>query len=127
MKNKIFLKNICFILLVVSCQLINFVCAQDLSVEKTELYGCSQSVLNTECTYLEKAIENNIMPHDEIEDEIPQDIISITIEQSVSTAQNALYVCLLPFSIITAPFVLFAVWATMFYTIYTNDSLKVFR
>ena len=60
------------------------------------------------------------MPHDEIEDEIPQDIISITIEQSVSTAQNALYVCLLPFSILTAPLALFGVWVTMFYTIYTN-------
>ena len=127
MKNKIFLKNICFILLVVSCQLINFVCAQDLRVEKTEIYGYSQTVPNAEYTYLEQTIENNIMPHDEIEDEIPQDIISITIEQSVSTAQNALYVCLLPFSILTAPLALFGVWVTMFYTIYTNDRLKIFR
>lgn len=127
MKNKIFLKNICFILLVVSCQLINFVCAQDLSVEKTEIYSSTQTVPNAEYTYLEQTIENNIMPHDEIEDEIPQDIISITIEQSVSTAQNALYVCLLPFSILTAPLALFGVWVTMFYTIYTNDRLKIFR
>lgn len=127
MKNKIFLKNICFILLVVSCQLINFVCAQDLRVEKTEIYSSTQTVPNAEYTYLEQTIENNIMPHNEIEDEIPQDIISITIEQSVSTAQNALYVCLLPFSILTAPLALFGVWVTMFYTIYTNDRLKIFR
>lgn len=127
MKNKIFLKNICFILLVVSCQLINFVCAQDLRVEKTEIFSSIQTVPNAEYTYLEQTIENNIMPHDEIEDEIPQDIISITIEQSVSTAQNALYVCLLPFSILTAPLALFGVWVTMFYTIYTNDRLKIFR
>ena len=73
---------------------------------------------------MQSSIEKAVIQKEKDESE---DLISITVEQSITTTSNFVYFCMLPLSIITAPIALIAVWVTMYYAIYTNDRLTVFR
>ena len=122
MKNRIFLKTVCVVLTVL-CQFFYFACAQELSVPKIKCCTAAKNVYDADCTYLQNTIEKAVV---DTGDDESSDLISITIEQ-ISTTSNFIYFCLLPLSVITAPVALIAVWLTMSYAIYTNDSLTVFR
>ena len=85
----------------------------------------TKSIYDNNCTYLQQRIEKDVIQNKEdltAEGEIQEDI-----DTFATKTKNFVCVCLLPLSVISMPISLFGVWGAMFYSIYTNESLKVFR
>ena len=123
MQNRFFLKTVCAVI-VLMCLIFNSARAQEFAMPEIECCKTVHNVYEADCTYLQNSIENAIITQEENED---ADIITAAIEQSVSTTSNFVYFCFLPLSVIMAPIALVALWITMYYAIYTNDALTVFR
>lgn len=123
MTKRIFVKTVCVVFAVL-CHFFNFTCAQELVVPEIQCCSEVKNVYDADCTYMQSCIEKAVIQKEKDESE---DLISITVEQSITTTSNFVYFCMLPLSIITAPIALIAVWVTMYYAIYTNDRLTVFR
>ena len=97
------------------------------SMSETQIKYCNdkKSIYENNCTYLQQRIEKDVIQNKEdltAEGEIQEDI-----DTFATKTKNFACVCLLPLSVISMPISLFGVWGAMFYSIYTNESLKVFR
>lgn len=123
--NKLLQKTIVIIVIVCHALVTNttFAFSQD------EIKYCNNKKLVYEknCTYLKQKIENAVIEENKITENIEQDDISLEINDFITHAQTVAFICLLPISVASLPFSLFGLWSAMFYSIYTNDSLKIFR
>ena len=124
LKSTFFKSAVVFI--VIFCQFFVFCFAQTQDFGNI-CHGDEQNnFFEANCSCLQKSIENEVIQAPE-EESLPSDVISTAIQQSVFNTTNIIYFCLLPISLITAPFALIALWVTMYYAIHTNDMLTVFR
>ncbi len=118
-----FFKFILAIFLVV-CHFSAFVCAQETETVQVSCCAPKNDVQENECTYIEKTVENEII---EQENQTDESNLFSSIKQGIIDSHSIIYICVIPLSILTAPIAMIVAWGTIFYTVYHNDELVVFR
>lgn len=113
-----------FAIFLVVCHLSVFVCAQETETVQVSCCAPKNDVQENECTYIEKTVENEIIEQEDQTDE--SDLLS-AIKQGIIDSHSIIYICVIPLSILTAPIAMIVAWGTIFYTVYNNDELVVFR
>ena len=123
MLRQMFFKYI-FSILIIVCHL--FVCVFAEEMDAVEVSCCAQKndVQQNECTYIEKTVEDEIIEKEEQSDE---SVLFSSIKQGIIDSHSIIYICVIPLSILTAPIAMIVAWGTIFYTVYHNDELVVFR
>lgn len=113
-----------FAIFLVVCHLSVFACAQETETVQVSCCAPKNDVQENECTYIEKTVENKIIEQENQTDE--SDLLS-AIKQGIIDSHSIIYICVIPLSILTAPIAMIVAWGTIFYTVYHNDELVVFR
>ncbi len=113
-----------FAIFLVVCHLSVFACAQETETVQVSCCAPKNDVQENECTYIEKTVENEIIEQENQTDE--SDLLS-AIKQGIIDSHSIIYICVIPLSILTAPIAMIVAWGTIFYTVYNNDELVVFR
>lgn len=113
-----------FAIFLVVCHLSVFACAQETETVQVSCCAPKNDVQENECTYIEKTVENEIIEQENQTDE--SDLLS-AIKQGIIDSHSIIYICVIPLSILTAPIAMIVAWGTIFYTVYHNDELVVFR
>lgn len=113
-----------FAIFLVVCHLSVFACAQETETVQVSCCAPKNDVQENECTYIEKTVENEIIEQEDQTDE--SDLLS-AIKQGIIDSHSIIYICVIPLSILTAPIAMIVAWGTIFYTVYNNDELVVFR
>lgn len=113
-----------FAIFLVVCHLSVFACAQETETVQVSCCAPKNDVQENECTYIEKTVENEIIEQENQTDE--SDLLS-AIKQGIIDSHSIIYICVIPLSILTAPIAMIVAWGTIFYTVYHNDELTVFR
>ena len=113
-----------FTIFLVVCHLSVFVCAQE--IDSVQISCCSpkKDAKEKECTYIEKIVENEII---EQENQTDESDLFLSIKKGIIDSHSIIYICVIPLSILTAPIAMIVAWGTIFYTVYHNDELVVFR
>lgn len=118
-----FFKFILAIFLVVS-HFSAFVCAQETETVQISCCAPKNDIQENECTYIEKTVENKII---EQKNQTDESNLFSSIKQGIIDSHSIIYICVIPLSILTAPIAMIVAWGTIFYTVYHNDELTVFR
>ncbi len=108
----------------VFCYFSAFVCAQETETVQVSCCVPKNDVQENECTYIENAVESEILIQEFQSDE--SNLFS-AIKQGVIDSHSIIYICVIPLSILTAPIAMIVAWGTIFYTIYNNEELAIFR
>lgn len=113
-----------FAIFLVVCHLSVFACAQETETVQVSCCAPKNDVQENECTYIEKTVENEII---EQENQTDESDLFLSIKKGIIDSHSIIYICVIPLSILTAPIAMIVAWGTIFYTVYHNDELVVFR
>lgn len=116
--------KIIFLFYIIVCHLCICTYASEISVPKILCCNSENDVENDTCTYIENVVETYIIDELELTDD---ESIFSSLKQGLIDSHSIIYICVMPLSIITAPIAMVIAWGTIFYAVYNNKDLAVFR